>query len=95
MFTPTPAVGGYPARRALRAIAEMETFDRGWYAGLVGWVGRDAAEFAVAIRSGLFEGSRLSVFAGAGIVAGSEAGVEWQELDCKMNHFVHALDLPW
>lgn len=92
---PTPAVGGYPARRALRAIAEMETFDRGWYAGPVGWVGRDAAEFAVAIRSGLFEGSRLSVFAGAGIVAGSEAGIEWKELDQKTSHFLHALNLPW
>ena len=53
----------------------------------VGWVGRDAAEFAVAIRSGLVEGSTLSVFAGAGIVTGSKPGSEWRELDCKVSHF--------
>ena len=92
---PTPAVGGYPPERAVRHIEETETFDRGWYAGPVGWVGRDAAEFAVAIRSGLVEGSTLSVFAGAGIVAGSDPASEWRELDCKMGHFADALGLPW
>ena len=92
---PTPAVGGYPSQRAVRHIEETEAFDRGWYAGPVGWVGRDAAEFAVAIRSGLVEGSTLSVFAGAGIVAGSDPASEWRELDCKMSHFTDALNLPW
>ena len=91
---PTPAVGGYPTGRALREIAEREPFDRGWYAGPVGWVGRDEAEFAVAIRSGLVEGSTLSVFAGAGIVAGSVPGDEWEELDYKISHFTQALNLP-
>ena len=92
---PTPAVGGYPTERAVRHIEETEAFDRGWYAGPVGWVGRDAAEFAVAIRSGLVEGSTLSVYAGAGIVAGSDPASEWRELDCKMSHFTDALKLPW
>ena len=91
---PTPAVGGYPTDRAIPRIEEAETFDRGWYAAPVGWAGRDGAEFAVAIRSGLVEGSTMSVYAGAGIVPGSEAGSEWQELDCKISHFVHALNLP-
>ena len=91
---PTPAVGGYPTDRAVREIAEREPFDRGWYAGPVGWVGRDGAEFAVAIRSGLVEGSTLSVFAGAGIVAGSVPGDEWEELDYKISHFTQALNLP-
>ena len=91
---PTPAVGGYPTDRAVREIAEREPFDRGWYAGPVGWVGRDGAEFAVAIRSGLVEGSTLSVFAGAGIVAGSVPGNEWEELDYKISHFTQALNLP-
>lgn len=91
---PTPAVGGYPPDRAVRQIEETEAFDRGWYAGPVGWVGRDGAEFAVAIRSGLVEGSTLSLFAGAGIVAGSDPADEWQELDCKMSHFTGALNLP-
>ena len=91
---PTPAVGGYPTDRAVREIAAREPFDRGWYAGPVGWVGRDGAEFAVGIRSGLVEGSTLSVFAGAGIVAGSVPGDEWQELDYKISHFTEALNLP-
>ena len=91
---PTPAVGGYPTDRALREIEKREPFDRGWYAGPVGWVGRDRAEFAVAIRSGLMEGSTLSVFAGAGIVAGSVPGDEWDELDYKISHFTQALNLP-
>ena len=37
---------------ALAELAELEPFSRGWYAGPVGWIGDDAAEFAVAIRSG-------------------------------------------
>ena len=91
---PTPAVGGYRTDRAVRRIEETEIFDRGWYAGPVGWAGRDAAEFAVAIRSGFVEGATLSIFAGAGIVSGSEAESEWQELDCKTSHFTQALNLP-
>ncbi len=91
---PTPAVGGYPTGRAVREIEEREPFDRGWYAGPVGWVGRDSAEFAVAIRSGLVDGPTLSVFSGAGIVAGSVPGDEWDELDYKISHFTHALNLP-
>ncbi|MCY4487074.1 MAG: isochorismate synthase [Deltaproteobacteria bacterium] len=91
---PTPAVGGYPTGRALREIEKREPFDRGWYAGPVGWVGHDGAEFAVAIRSALVEGSTLSVFAGAGIVAGSVPEDEWAELDYKIRHFTQALNLP-
>ncbi|WP_166177832.1 isochorismate synthase [Rubrobacter tropicus] len=54
---PTPAVGGYPNRGALEDIRALEPFDRGWWAGPVGWVGSDAAEFAVGIRSGLVRGA--------------------------------------
>lgn len=90
---PTPAVGGYPARIAVRELARIEPFDRGWYAGPIGWVGKAGAEFAVAIRSGLAEGSKLSVYAGAGIVQGSAADKEWQELDNKIRHFTRVLNL--
>ncbi len=91
---PTPAVGGYPTGFAVREIEKREPFDRGWYGGPVGWVGRDGAEFAVAIRSGLVDGSTISVFSGAGIVAGSVPGDEWEELDYKISHFTQALNLP-
>ncbi len=80
---PTPAVGGWPKARALKLISQLEPFDRGWYSGPVGWVERDAAEFAVAIRCALVLGPRLCLYAGAGIVEGSNADDEWRELDGK------------
>lgn len=91
---PTPAVGGLPGEEAVRAIAELEQFDRGWYAGPVGCVGRDVAEFAVAIRSGLIEGPRLHLYSGAGIVPGSDARAEWEEIDNKLGNFLTFIDGP-
>jgi menaquinone-specific isochorismate synthase len=84
---PTPAVGGFPKERALRLIQQLEPFERGWYAAPVGWVAHDAAEFAVAIRSGLVDRDRLLLFAGAGIVRGSQADEEWAEIETKICHF--------
>ncbi|NUM56799.1 MAG: isochorismate synthase [Candidatus Hydrogenedentes bacterium] len=89
---PTPAVGGVPTRTALDWIAESEPFDRGWYAGPVGWVGCDSAEFAVAIRSALVTGNTLSVYTGAGIVDGSVPDEEWAELENKLTPYTAVLD---
>jgi menaquinone-specific isochorismate synthase len=91
---PTPAVGGYPVDRALtriRGMKSLEPFDRGWYAGPVGWIGRNEAEFAVGIRSGLVEHNRLHLYAGAGIVRGSTPESEWREIEDKVNNFIKAL----
>ncbi|MBI4558953.1 MAG: isochorismate synthase [Candidatus Hydrogenedentes bacterium] len=88
---PTPAVGGSPTEEALRRIAELEPFDRGWYAGPIGWIGADEAEFAVGIRSGLVQGKSLFLYAGAGLVAGSTPEGEWEEVEGKMNLFWNAL----
>lgn len=91
---PTPAVGGFPKRQALEIIGETETFARGWFAGPVGWM--DAignGEFSVALRSGLVEGSRISLFAGCGIVRDSEAQQEWRETELKMRPMMSALGL--
>lgn len=90
---PTPAVGGVPTRKALEWIAANEPFDRGWYAGPVGWVGCDSAEFAVAIRSALVTGNTLSVYAGAGIVDGSVPESEWAELENKITPYTTILDV--
>ena len=95
---PTPAVGGTPREAAREAIAVWEGFDRGLYAGPVGWVGRDAeggeaAEFAVGIRSALLQPGRAALFAGAGIVPGSEAEAEWDEVEGKMSDLGGALGL--
>ena len=81
---PTPAVGGYPTCGVSDLIAETEGFDRGWYAGPIGWVGAADAEFAVAIRSGVAAGSRLHLYAGNGIVRGSTAAAEWAEMEQKI-----------
>jgi menaquinone-specific isochorismate synthase len=85
---PTPAVGGWPTEEALAHIRRAEPFDRGWYAGPIGWAGPEGAEFAVGIRSGLIHEGRLSLYAGAGIVAGSQADREWNELDSKLSTFL-------
>ena len=81
---PTPAVGGTPRYAALDFIRTNEPFARGWYAAPVGYLGRDSAEFAVAIRSLLMRANQISLFAGAGIVAASDPGREWQELEQKI-----------
>ncbi len=88
---PTSAVGGEPTTEALRYIAELEPFDRGWYAGPLGWIARDSAEFAVAIRSGLVDGARLALYSGAGIVPGSTPQSEWDEIENKISDFVNVL----
>ncbi|MGB3632724.1 MAG: isochorismate synthase [Rubrobacteraceae bacterium] len=90
---PTPAVGGYPREEALEEIRALESFDRGWYAGPVGWIGADSAEFAVGIRSGLVSGREISLFSGAGIVAGSTAENEWAEIEQKIGDFTRILGL--
>mgnify|MGYP000085347493 CR=1 FL=1 len=90
---PTPAVGGYPKRVALERIRECEPFDRGWYAGPIGWIGADAAELAVGIRSGLVRGNTLALYSGAGIVAGSTPEGEWVEIEQKIGDFTRVFGL--
>jgi salicylate biosynthesis isochorismate synthase len=89
---PTPAVGGTPSDEALRFIRENEGFDRGWYAGAVGWVGESAAHLCVAIRSALFHGQQALIYAGAGIVAGSSPDLEWDETERKARAVLEALE---
>jgi len=82
---PTPAVAGVPAGRATQWIADHEDLDRGWYAGGVGILDVDGdGEFCVAIRSGVFDEDALWLFAGAGVVAGSDPDRERREVEQKM-----------
>lgn len=90
---PTPAVGGYPRPAAVEAIRVWEPFDRGWYTGPIGWLGVEAAEFAVAIRCGLAAGHHLYLYSGAGIVEGSVPELEWEEIEHKISDFVNVLGL--
>jgi menaquinone-specific isochorismate synthase len=88
---PTPAVGGTPTRIATRWIADHEV-PRGWYASPVGWFDLDGnGELAVAIRSGVLAGERAHLWAGAGIVAGSDPDRELAETELKLRAMLGAL----
>jgi isochorismate synthase len=89
---PTPAVCGWPSDRAREVIAEHESFDRGWYAGPVGWVdGQGDGEFAVALRSALLSGDRAWLFAGNGIMGDSDPESELAEVQLKFRPLAEAL----
>ncbi len=89
---PTPAVGGVPAEAALRLIHRLEGFERGWYAGPVGWVDANGnGDFVVAIRSGLFRENTATLFGGAGIVADSDPDKEWEETGLKIRFLLNAM----
>ncbi len=88
LLHPTPAVGGVPKAPAMQHIMELEPFSRGWYAAPVGWVSRDAAEFAVAIRSALVNGRFATLYSGAGLVKGSNPFAEWEEVDQKIGEML-------
>lgn len=80
---PTPAVGGVARVAALRLLSSLEPFSRGWYASPAGIITAGDSEYAVAIRSAVVRGRRVSVFTGAGIVAGSDPEAEWNEINGK------------
>ncbi|MGK9476251.1 isochorismate synthase [Melioribacter sp. OK-6-Me] len=82
---PTPAVCGLPRERALELIEKSEMFDRGLYAGILGWKDVEGnAELTVSIRSGLIKNNQLYLFAGCGIVAGSDSMEEFKETELKL-----------
>jgi isochorismate synthase len=82
---PTPAVGGVPREEALASIRAAEGFDRGWYAGGVGWADGDGdGEVTVALRGALVQEAAAILYAGAGVVAGSDPSAEAAETDLKL-----------
>lgn len=91
---PTPAVCGVPVGRARAAIAELEPEDRGYYSGLVGWTDlRGDGEWVVTIRSAEVCDRTVRLFAGAGIVAGSDPAAELAETSAKFRTLLRALGL--
>ena len=91
---PTPALGGSPRTVAQDIIKRMEVFARGWYGAPVGWIHGEDAEFAVAIRSALISDHRqINLYAGVGLVAGSDAEAEWREMNQKLRVLEESLDL--
>jgi menaquinone-specific isochorismate synthase len=89
---PTPAVAGAPRRLACEHIRQFESFDRSLYAAPIGWVDRHGnGEFAVGIRSAVFQGRHARLFAGAGIVAGSNPDRELAEVQLKLQALLNAI----
>lgn len=83
MLQPTAAVAGLPRDVARDFIASNEPFEREWYAGSAGYMSQRQAEFCVALRSAKVTNNTVRLYAGAGIVAGSDAAEEWQEIENK------------
>jgi menaquinone-specific isochorismate synthase len=95
LLSPTPAVGGTPRDAALDTIRALEGFDRGRYAGPVGWVdARGNGEWAIALRGAELDGRRARLVAGAGIVEGSDPDAEWAETQAKFEPMLRALVRP-
>jgi menaquinone-specific isochorismate synthase len=89
---PTPAVAGLPREIACDHIRQYEPFGRSLYAAPLGWVDAQGnAEFIVGIRSALIEGNRARLYAGAGIVAGSQPEREFAEVKLKLQALMQAL----
>jgi menaquinone-specific isochorismate synthase len=89
----TPAVCGTPAEAAMELIRDLESMDRGRYAGPVGWVdARGNGEWGIALRCAEVDGRRARLFAGCGIVAGSDPAAELAETQAKFAAMQFALE---
>ncbi len=84
---PTPAVCGLPLKQCLSILSAGESFQRGWYAGAVGFAGKEVSDYYVGIRSVLVSGEKIYVYSGAGIVKGSDPFKEWEEVDLKTKKY--------
>lgn len=91
---PTPAVCGVPTEPALELIQRHEAISRGWYAGPIGWVDQHGDGcFAVGLRSAWISPRQAWVFAGAGIVTGSDPAREYQETQWKQRVIMEVIRL--
>jgi menaquinone-specific isochorismate synthase len=89
---PTPAVGGAPTRRALDWLLRHGERRPGWYSGATGWIDcHGDGEFAVALRCASLHGQEAELYAGAGIVAGSDPGIELEETEAKLQAMLGVL----
>jgi menaquinone-specific isochorismate synthase len=89
---PTPATNGHPRRAARDWLRNGEPFMRGWYTGAAGIVEPDlSGELWVLLRCARVCGNRAELYAGAGIVAGSDAELEWDETEAKLGAMLTAL----
>jgi isochorismate synthase EntC len=89
---PTPATNGQPRERAREWLRVGEPFERGWYTGAAGIVEPDlSGELWVLLRCARICGDRAELYAGAGVVSGSDALSEWDETEAKLQAMLTAL----
>lgn len=88
---PTPAVGGAPKNRALECIQEWEGFERGAYAAPIIINTSEKTYALVGLRSGFWDGQKLELYAGSGLVSGSTPEKEWEETQNKLKNFTAEL----
>lgn len=81
---PTPAVCGSPQAGAMNWIRENEGFSRSFYSGFSGWTGSGGNTMVVNLRTACFDGSRVRLFAGAGLTRNSVPEKEWEETEAKL-----------
>ncbi|CAN2220521.1 MenF Isochorismate synthase [Candidatus Nanopelagicaceae bacterium] len=82
---PSAAVCGTPRNIAFDIIDEIEGMNRGRYAGPVGWIDASGdGELGIALRTGQITGKEIRIYAGCGIVAGSNPEKELEESNAKM-----------
>ncbi|NJN04336.1 MAG: isochorismate synthase [Leptolyngbyaceae cyanobacterium RM1_1_2] len=92
LLHPTPAVAGFPSDLACRLIRQYESFERSLYAAPLGWIDANGdSEFIVGIRSALIDHNQARLYAGAGIVAGSNPDKEVAEIQLKLQALLQAL----
>jgi menaquinone-specific isochorismate synthase len=82
---PTPAICGYPKEISFKYIIDNEIFDRGLFGGIIGFISPGEMDLVVAIRSALLNDNKLYIYAGCGIVKGSDPISEFEETEIKMN----------
>jgi menaquinone-specific isochorismate synthase len=86
---PTPAVGGAPNEMALSTITNLEQDSRKNYAAPIGFATSEYSEWAVGLRSASVDQKTITIYAGCGIVNGSDPKDEWLETENKMRPFVN------
>lgn len=89
---PTPATNGQPRLAAHQWLRAQEPFARGWYTGAAGFIQPDTSgELWVLLRCARICGARAELYAGAGIVTGSDPQAEWDETEAKLAAMLTAL----
>ncbi|HVV11698.1 isochorismate synthase [Amycolatopsis sp.] len=91
---PTPAICGTPTDAARELVGELEPFDRGYYAGAVGWMDANGdGEWAVSIRCAEVAEHSMRLYAGGGIVPASDPKAELDETSAKFQTLLRAMGL--